>query len=169
MDKQKPNNGKGKVAKPASSGKLPPLAPVAPLFRKIDWIIMGIVFVVIWAIYLYTLAPELTLEDSGELCTGSYYAGIPHPPGYPFWAIYSWFWTAILPIGNVAWRVEVGESFGIAMGCGMLALMVSRGSSMLIEGIEELRGITRRMGKCHLRGFGICCGHDGGAGWFRLG
>ena len=77
---------------------------------------MGIVFVVIWAIYLFTLAPELTLEDSGELCTGSFYAGIPHPPGYPFWAIYTWFWTAILPFGNVAWRVEVGESFAHSDG-----------------------------------------------------
>jgi tetratricopeptide (TPR) repeat protein len=144
MEKQKPNNGKGRSAKPVSTGKSPSPAPVpvAPLFRRIDWIVMGIVFAAMWTIYLLTLAPELTLEDSGELCTGSYYAGIPHPPGYPFWAIYSWFWTAILPIGNVAWRVEVGESFAMAIGCGMLALMVSRGSSMLIEGIEELRNMT---------------------------
>ncbi|MGA3284102.1 MAG: DUF2723 domain-containing protein [Verrucomicrobiota bacterium] len=165
MEKQKPNNGKGKVAKPASSGKLSPPAPVAPLFRRIDWIIMGVVFVVVWTIYLLTLAPELTLEDSGELCTGSYYAGIPHPPGYPFWAIYSWFWTAILPIGNVAWRVEVGESFAMAMGCGMLALMVSRGSSMLIEGIEELRSITSKWegAICMVSGFvaGMLVGLDG--------
>ena len=144
MEKPKPNNGKGKVARAASAAKLPlpAPAPVAPLFRRIDWIVLGLIFAVTWTIYLFTLAPELTLEDSGELCTGSYYAGIPHPPGYPFWAIYSWFWTAILPMGNVAWRVEVGESFAMAMGCGMLALMVSRGSSMLIEGIEELKGIT---------------------------
>jgi tetratricopeptide (TPR) repeat protein len=143
MEKPKPTNGKGRVAKPVSSGKLPPPGPVAPLFRRIDWIVLGLVFAVMWAIYLMTLAPELTLEDSGELCTGAFYAGIPHPPGYPFWTIYAWFWTAILPIGSVAWRVEVGESFAMAMGCGMLALMVSRGSSMLIEGIEELKDITR--------------------------
>ena len=167
MEKPKPNSGKGKAAKPASPGKSPPPAPmpVAPLFRSIDWVIMGIVFAVIWAIYLYTLAPELTLEDSGELCTGAYYAGIPHPPGYPFWTIYAWFWTAILPFGNVAWRVEVGESFGIALGCGMLALMVSRGSSMLMEGIEELRIITRRWENaiCMVSGFvaGMMMGLDG--------
>ena len=47
----------------------------------------------------------------------------------------------ILPLGNVAWRVEVGESFAAAMGCGLLAFMVSRGSSMFIEGIEELKDI----------------------------
>ncbi|HXR03558.1 MAG TPA: DUF2723 domain-containing protein, partial [Verrucomicrobiae bacterium] len=165
MEKPKPNNGKGKPAQPAPSGKLPAPGPVAPLFRRIDWIVFGVVFVVIWAIYLFTLAPELTLEDSGELCTGSYYAGIPHPPGYPFWAIYSWFWTAILPIGNVAWRVEVGESFGIAMGCGMLALMVSRGSSMFIEGIEELKIITSKWENaiCMVSGFvaGTLAGLDG--------
>ena len=81
------------------------------MFRKIDWLTLALTFLIVWAVYLWTLAPELTLEDSGELCTGSFYAGIPHPPGYPFWAIYSWFWTVILPFGNVAWRVEVGESF----------------------------------------------------------
>ncbi len=165
MEKPKPNNGKGKPAKPASSGKLAPPAPVAPLFRRIDWIMLCIVFAVMWTIYLLTLAPELTLEDSGELCTGSFYAGIPHPPGYPFWAIYSWLWTAILPIGNVAWRVEVGESFAMAMGCGMLALMVSRGSSMLIEGIEELKGITGKWENaiCMVSGFvaGLMVGLDG--------
>jgi len=64
--------------------------------------------------------------------------------GYPFWAMYSWFWTFILPIGNVAWRVEVGQSFAAAMGCGLLALMVSRGSSMLIEGIEDFKTIPSR-------------------------
>jgi tetratricopeptide (TPR) repeat protein len=151
MDIPKKNNSKGAPAanKPKDAAKTAaptvPATPikVPPMFRQIDWLALGIAFLVVWAVYLWTLAPELTLEDSGELCTGSYYAGIPHPPGYPFWAIYSWFWTFILPFGNVAWRVEVGESFAAAMGCGLLALMVSRGSSMLIEGIEELKSLPR--------------------------
>src|SRR5262245_12423400 len=92
---------------PASAAPL----KVPPMFRSTDWLAMLIAFISVWAVYLWTLAPELTLEDSGELCTGSYYAGIPHPPGYPFWAIYSWIWTVIVPFGNVAWRVEVGQSF----------------------------------------------------------
>jgi tetratricopeptide (TPR) repeat protein len=127
----------GKMAAPAAApGRVP------PLFRRIDWIAMAFTFAVIWTIYFLTLAPEVTLEDSGELCTGSFYAGIPHPPGYPFWAIYSWLWTKLLPIGNVAWRVEVGEATAAAMACGFVALMVSRGSSMLMEGIEELKNLT---------------------------
>ena len=146
MENNKPTNAKDKATK-AKDAKptVPTPAPIVvpPLFRRIDWIALLITFASVWAVYLWTLAPEVTLEDSGELCTGSYYAGIPHPPGYPFWAIYSWFWTFILPIGNVAWRVEVGQSFAAAVGCGLLALMVSRGSSMLIEGIEDLKSLTR--------------------------
>jgi len=141
------DKNKAPAAKPTAA-KTPPAKPVpakvAPLFRKIDWLTLGITFAIVWGIYLVMLAPNQTLEDSGELCTGSFYAGIPHPPGYPFWAIYSWVWTVILPFGSVAWRVEMGESFAVAMGCGLLAFMVSRGSSMLIEGIEELKTVTKQ-------------------------
>ena len=157
MENQKPSPPKDSATKPVSPAKVAgtkpaaaaiPAVPVpvkiAPLFRKIDWLTMLIAFGVVWIVYFLTLAPQVTLEDSGELVTGSFYAGIPHPPGYPFWSLYSWLWTALLPMGNAAWRVEVGESFAAAMACGMVGLMVSRGSSMLIEGIEELKGLTGR-------------------------
>jgi tetratricopeptide (TPR) repeat protein len=154
MEKPKSNPPKDPkaVAKPATP---PEPVKVAPMFRPTDWLTLAITFGVVWIIYLFTLAPEQTLEDSGELCTGAFYAGIPHPPGYPFWSVYAWFWTAILPFGNVAWRVEVGESFAAAMGCGLLALMVSRGSSMLIEGIEVIKGVPRQWENaiCSVSGF----------------
>ncbi|HEX3800305.1 MAG TPA: DUF2723 domain-containing protein [Verrucomicrobiae bacterium] len=145
------DNLKDKMEKNKSVDKSAPAKPTPPsalsgkvpsLFRKIDWLALAIAFAVIWVIYFSTLAPEVTLEDSGELVTGSFYAGIPHPPGYPFWAIYSWLWTVLLPVGNIAWRVEVGEATAEAIACGMVALIVSRGSSMLIEGIEELKDLV---------------------------
>ncbi len=126
--------------KPALQTK--PVIP--PLFRRIDWLAFLIAFGVVWITYFITLAPELTLEDSGELCTGAFYAGIPHPPGYPVWTIYSWLWTVLLPFHNVAWRVEVGEATAAAFACGLVGLMVSRGSSMLMEGIEELKNLDRK-------------------------
>jgi len=144
MEKQKLKNNKGPTGKPSAGNLTPTSGSVPPLFRPIDWFAMIVAFGVIWIVYFLTLAPELTLEDSGELCTGSFYAGIPHPPGYPFWAIYSWLWTKLLPIGNVTWRVEVGEATAAAFACGLVAFIVSRGSSMLMEGIEELRDIAGR-------------------------
>jgi len=119
-----------------------PKPVIPPLFRKIDWLTMAITFAVVWTVYFITLAPEVTLEDSGELCTGSFYAGIPHPPGYPVWTIYTWLWTVLVPFGNVGWRVALGEATASAFSCGLVALMVSRGSSMLVEGVEELKNLT---------------------------
>ena len=154
MDTQKSKNSKdqsatatipaGKMTTPAK-GALPTAVSgrVPPLFRKIDWLALAFAFAAVWVVYFLTLAPELTLQDSGELCTGAFYAGIPHPPGYPFWSIYAWVWTVLLP-GNVAWRVEVGEATAAAMACGLVAIMVSRGSSMLMEGIEDLKNLDRK-------------------------
>ncbi len=127
---------------PPPAPAAPAPAPVAPLFRRIDWLILVITFVVMWVVYFLTLAPELTLEDSGELVTGSYYAGIPHPPGYPVWTIYSWLWTVLVPVGNMAWRVALAEAAAGALACGLIALMVSRGSSLLMESIPALQTMT---------------------------
>ena len=162
-DKNKAPNAKTPPAKTPPVKPVPIIVP--PLFRKIDWLVLAITFGVVWTVYILTLAPELTLEDCGELCTASYYAGIPHPPGYPFWSIYSWLWTVIVPFGNVTWRVELGESFAAAMACGLVGFMVSRGSSMLIEGIEELKNTSRQWENaiCVVAGTvaGLMMGFDG--------
>ncbi|MGP8199990.1 MAG: protein O-mannosyl-transferase family, partial [Limisphaerales bacterium] len=128
---------------PAKMSPPPPTpAKVPPLFRRIDWWTLAVTFAIVWVVYFISLAPQVTLEDSGELTTASYWAGIPHPPGYPFWTIYTWLWTALIPFGNIAWRVQLAEATTAAMACGVLGLMVSRGGSMLMEGIEELKGMT---------------------------
>ncbi len=133
----------------------PAIARTAGLFRRIDWLTFLVGFSVVWLGYYLTLAPELTLEDSGELATGSFYAGIPHPPGYPVWTLYTWLWTVLVPFKNVAWRVALGEATGGALAAGLLGLLVSRGSSLLIEGIEELKTIPRHWENaiCAVSGF----------------
>jgi tetratricopeptide (TPR) repeat protein len=154
----------------ASSGAVaPPVAApskqVPPLFRKIDWLTLLITLAVVWTGYLLTLSPEVTLQDSGELAVGSFYAGIPHPPGYPVWTMYTWLWTELLPWGNIAWRVAVAESFAGALACALLGFLVSRGSSMLIEGIEDLEGIVGQWENaiCMVSGFvaGTLMGFNG--------
>jgi tetratricopeptide (TPR) repeat protein len=135
--------GASTPVKPPPPATPPPAqAPVPPLFRRLDWLTMLATFAIVWVVYFICLAPEVTLRDSGELCTASYYAGIPHPPGYPFWTIYTWLWTVLVPFRNIAWRVALAEASTAAVACGVLALIVSRGSSMLMEGIEELKNMT---------------------------
>ena len=153
------------AASPPAKTPSPTVPRPAPLFRRLDWLTFLITFGVVWVGYYLTLAPELTLEDSGELATGSFYAGIPHPPGYPVWTIYTWLWTVLVPVKNVAWRVALGEATGGALAAGLLALLVSRGSSLLMEGIEELRAMAGHWESaiCMVSGFvaGMLIGFNG--------
>ncbi len=109
-----------------------------------DWLTFVLVTLFVMAGYLYTVAPDLTLEDSGELAVGSMYAGVPHPPGYPVWTIYSWLFTKILPFSSIAWRVAVSSAVAAALSAGLTALLISRGSSLILEGIDLFKDLPRR-------------------------
>lgn len=147
--------------KPADA-KGTPATP--PLFRRIDWVTFGVTTLLVFIGYWLTLAPDMTLEDSGELAVASMYAGVPHPPGYPVWTIYTWLFT-LLPIANIAYRVALSSAVAGALSCGLVALMVSRGSSMMIEGIADLKNIERRRENalCVVSGFvaGMLLGFNG--------
>ncbi len=102
-------------------------------FQPIDWLSCGITVVAAALVYFWTMAPDVTLGYSGLVTTGAAYAGVPHPPGYPLWTIYSWLFIKLLPLSNPAWRVAVGSAAAAALACGLVALMVSRGGQMLLE------------------------------------
>src|SRR5438552_1648406 len=131
--KNTPANSKSTAKTPAGTApptKVPPKAPGTvppPLFRRLDWITFAITTLLVFVGYYLTLAPDLTLEDSGELAVGSFYAGVPHPPGYPVWIIYTWLFTVLFPFSNVAWRVALASAVAGAFACGLLGLLVSRG------------------------------------------
>ncbi|MDP6904599.1 MAG: DUF2723 domain-containing protein [Verrucomicrobiota bacterium] len=141
--------------KPAPKQEAPPEAKVElfqtiqtdkpetdPFFCRTDWIAALLTTLISLSVYLYTLAPDVTLEDSGELAVGSMYAGVPHPPGYPMWTIYSWFFTKILPFSNIAWRVAVSSAVAAALSCGLLTLMVSRSAHFILSGIEAFKEVA---------------------------
>src|ERR1700722_6824303 len=134
----------GEPTKPAREAVPAVKTSIPPFFRRIDWLALAVIVVPVFTGYLLTLAPDVTLEDSGELATGSFYAGVPHPPGYPLWTIITWLFTKLIPFGNVAYRVAIASAVAGALASGLLGLMVSRGGSMLMESIEAFQGISRR-------------------------
>jgi tetratricopeptide (TPR) repeat protein len=152
MKNRKTTSIKNQPVKPVPVLAVP--AHVPPLFRPVDWLALGITAVVVFIVFFLTLAPDVTLEDSGEMATASFYGGIPHAPGYPFWTLYTWLWTYI-PFGSVAWRVELGNAFAGAIAAGLLAFVVSRSSSMIIESIDAFKNISRRSENaiCFVSGF----------------
>ncbi len=126
----------------ATTDTAPAPAPVR-FFRRIDWAAFGIVFVVALGLYTWTLAPTVTLEDSGELIVASDYLGVPHPPGYPIWTLGTWLFQWIFDFvtfhgqPNPAWGVGFFSAVTGALACALLALLVSRG------GADVLRRIPR--------------------------
>ena len=141
---------------PASPGKTASLAsPATPeevenhspgrLYRGADWITFAVTTLVVFLGYLLTLSPDLTLEDSGELAVGSMYAGVPHPPGYPLWTLYTWLFTKLIPFSNIAFRVSISSAVAASLSAGIVGLLISRGSSMILEGIDWFKDLNRKL------------------------
>lgn len=175
-DKSIPNGSKKTAPKPKAQAVPPPKkmgepmaetpsGPVASLFKQTDWLTFAITTIVVFVGYWFTLAPDLTLEDSGELAVGSMYAGVPHPPGYPVWTLFTWLICELVPFYNIAWRVALASAICGALACGLIGLMVSRGSAMIIEGFEDLKSIQPRVRNaiCVVSGFvgGMLMGFNG--------
>ncbi|MDP7013629.1 MAG: DUF2723 domain-containing protein [Verrucomicrobiota bacterium] len=123
------------------------LAAGESFFRPVDWLAFGITTLVTLLGYCLTISPDLTLEDCGELAVGSMYAGVPHPPGYPVWTLYTWLFTKLVPISNIAFRVALSSAFAAALSSGLLALLTCRASARLVESIEWLGGVDERLAK----------------------
>ncbi len=109
-------------------------------FQRDDWLSFGITTLLTLLAYLCSLAPDVTLTNTGILSTAAMYAGVGPPPGYPLWTIYSWLFVKLIPVSNIAWRVSVGSAVAAALASGLVALMVSRSGKTLLD---EAPGLTR--------------------------
>jgi tetratricopeptide (TPR) repeat protein len=82
--------------------------------RWIRYLGIIIIFPGLLGVYLKTLAPTVTAEDSGELIAAAATLGVAHPPGYVSWVILGKFFS-YLPIASVAYRLNVMSAFfGVA-------------------------------------------------------
>lgn len=70
-----------------------------------------LVFLISFTVYLLTLCPTVYVGDSGELIAASYTLGIPHPPGYPLFCILGKIFITLIPIGSIAYRVNLLSAF----------------------------------------------------------
>ena len=119
------------------------------LFTRGDWLVFWVCFLVSLGVYTYTLAPSVTLEDSGELVVAADYLGVPHPPGYPIWSMLAWFFQWVLCFipfrgqPNPAWGVSFMSAFFGALACGLIGLLISRSgqhlSRQFLNSREEFR------------------------------
>jgi Flp pilus assembly protein TadD len=77
-----------------------------PDWDRRDWWLAALAAVLAGAVYVLTLAPTVTAEDSGELITAACTLGVAHPPGYPLWCLLGKAFS-LLPLRNPAWRLNL--------------------------------------------------------------
>jgi tetratricopeptide (TPR) repeat protein len=92
--------------------------------RSVELLCAGIVFLLALALYSWTLAPTVTVTDSGELIVVARDLGIAHPPGVPLWIILAHL-ASLVPFGSIAQRINFSSALFAALACAMLALVVA--------------------------------------------
>jgi hypothetical protein len=81
----------------------------------------------LFIIYLATLAPGVTLWDSGEFLAAIHSLGIPHPPGTPLYVLLANVWAMIwAPVVGFAYSVNLFSAVCTAAGCALLADLLAR-------------------------------------------
>ncbi len=79
------------------------------------------------AVYLATLAPSVTLWDSGEFLAAIHSLGIPHPPGTPLYILIANVWATIWgPLVGFAYSVNMLSAVCTAVAFGFLANLFVR-------------------------------------------
>jgi hypothetical protein len=106
----------------------------APLFRTdiLFAVFMGLSAL---ALYVRTLAPSLLWGDSAEFQTLSYTLGMTHPSGYMTQIMLGKLFT-YLPVGNIAYRVNLMSAFFGALAVAQVYLIVRMLGGLTIAGIS---------------------------------
>lgn len=94
-----------------------------PLVKKLLGLL---VFLISFTVYLLTLCPTVYVGDSGELIAAAYTLGIPHPPGYPLFTILGKIFITLIPIGSIAYRVNLLSAFFASATVTMLYIFLNK-------------------------------------------
>ncbi len=128
---------------PLAAPPEPVVAEEGPFFRAIDWSAFWVATIVTLIVYVWTLAPTLTLEDSGELATAGAYLGVPHPPGYPIWTVIVWVFTKVFAFvryngqPNPAWSIGLASAVFGALASGVSALLICRSGRDILRSVQR--------------------------------
>jgi hypothetical protein len=91
---------------------------------RVELLCGAIVFLIALLLYNWTLAPTVTPTDSGELIVVAQGLGVAHPPGVPLWVILAHL-ASLVPLGNVAVRINFSSALFAALASAILTLVVA--------------------------------------------
>jgi hypothetical protein len=94
----------------------------APRRGQPDFLIAALLGGAAFALYALTLAPTVLAGDGGEFQFVPYRLGVAHPTGYPLYSLLGWAWSHLLPVGDVAYRMNLFSAFWAGLAIGILYL-----------------------------------------------
>lgn len=98
----------------------------AELDYRPSYLAAAIAGLVVFVLYILTLAPTTSMWDTSEYIAAAYVLGIPHPPGNPFFVLVGRVF-AILPIApTVAMRINVLAAVSSAVSAAFWFLVTER-------------------------------------------
>jgi hypothetical protein len=77
------------------------------------------------ALYLRTMLPATGFWDTAEAQTVPHTLSIFHPTGFPTYTLIGWLWSQ-LPLGEVAWRMNLLSGVCVAAASGFVVLSVEQ-------------------------------------------
>lgn len=96
----------------------------------------GITFVLALLVFCFTVAPSITLNDSGELILACALPGIAHPPGFPLYTLLGHL-VSKLPGGTVAFRINLMSAFLGAAAAASTTLAI-RELLLMVKGTQHI-------------------------------
>jgi 4-amino-4-deoxy-L-arabinose transferase-like glycosyltransferase len=81
------------------------------LFDRMDFILATLAGILSLALYARTLATGVLPSDSGEFQVLAYQVGIAHTTGYPVYMLLAKLFITLVPVGSVAYRVNLFSAF----------------------------------------------------------
>jgi len=114
----------------------------APRRARLDLLIAVLLGAASFALYAVTLAPTVLAGDGGEFQFVPYLLGVAHPTGYPLYTILGWLWSHLLPVGDVAYRMNLFSAFWASLA---VALLYPLTRSLLRQVFPALSPSIRRL------------------------
>ncbi len=93
--------------------------------KRKNFLLASFIFAIVLIVYIFTLAPIIAMEDSAEFVTAAYVLGVPHPPGFPLYVLLGKLFTFV-PLGTIAWRVNLMSAFFGALTVALLYLLINK-------------------------------------------
>jgi tetratricopeptide (TPR) repeat protein len=84
-----------------------------------------LIFMAAFAVYLFTMVPSVTGDDSGELAAVGATLGTAHSPGYPLYCLAAKAAVTAVPWGNAAYRVNLVSALFIALAAALIFIALS--------------------------------------------